>query len=41
VISSARAQALAERLWAIESCADLRPLVEAMAKPDDGRRATA
>jgi 2-methylcitrate dehydratase PrpD len=41
VISSTRAQALAERLWAIESCCDLRPLVEGTAKRDDGRRTTA
>jgi len=40
VISPARAQALGEQIWAIESCADLRPLVEAAAKPDDRSRST-
>jgi 2-methylcitrate dehydratase PrpD len=40
VISPARAQALREQIWAIESCADLRPLVEAAAKPDDRSRTT-
>ena len=32
VISPARAQALGDQVWAIESCADLRPLVEAAAR---------
>jgi 2-methylcitrate dehydratase PrpD len=32
VLSPARAAALGDRLWAIESCADMRPLVEAAAK---------
>jgi 2-methylcitrate dehydratase PrpD len=40
VISPARAQALGEQIWAIESCSDLRPLVEAAAKPDDRSRST-
>jgi 2-methylcitrate dehydratase PrpD len=40
VISPARAQALADQIWAIESCADLRPVVEAAAKPDDRGRST-
>jgi 2-methylcitrate dehydratase PrpD len=33
VISPARARALGEQLWGIETCADLRSLVEAAAKP--------
>jgi 2-methylcitrate dehydratase PrpD len=40
VISPARAQALGGQIWAIESCADLRPVVEAAAKPDDRGRTT-
>jgi 2-methylcitrate dehydratase PrpD len=32
VLSPARATALGDRLWAIESCVDMRPLVEAAAK---------
>ena len=32
VLSPARATALGDRLWAVESCADMRPLVEAAAK---------
>ena len=32
VLSPARAAALGDRLWTIESCADMRPLVEAAAK---------
>jgi len=33
VLGEARARALAERLWAIESAADVAPLMEMMAKP--------
>jgi 2-methylcitrate dehydratase PrpD len=40
VISPARAQALGEQIWAIETCADLRTLVEAALKPDDRGRTT-
>jgi 2-methylcitrate dehydratase PrpD len=40
VISPARAQALGEQIWAIESCADLRTLVEAAVRPDDRGRTT-
>jgi 2-methylcitrate dehydratase PrpD len=32
MLSPARAAELCERLWAIESCADIRPVVEAAAK---------
>jgi len=32
VLSSARAAELCERLWDIEACADIRPVVEAAAK---------
>jgi 2-methylcitrate dehydratase PrpD len=40
VLSPARAAALAERLWTIESCGDLRALIEATTKTDPKETST-